>query len=337
MSPPSWPEEHEESRSRLFTTLWPVAEDYIIEEGVLYPLLGGQKFVLMGTQQVAARELLDPTYMPLAHSELPSEFAKVSGGGEDKVLAFVRRYGHLGYSEALTEFEAGALRLAKDSQYEMPFALDKGYDPQLPGDPLAWIFAHADTVKLAGDLAAALQRPSGARALLERRITESLHPGGAAVLGPSISYARATRGWRRPHQVYAPAPGHPHAPEGGWEGAALRIIASILNANLGGVRRFMSVEDEEASRPGLVSLFQPRNLLDGIYWLLADEVAGEQLRTCQACGHFFAATDERMKYCPPPKGIEGPSRCMHREKMRRFREKRRAREARGKTRRRRGA
>ena len=39
--------------------------------------------------------------------------------------------------------------------------------------------------------------------------------------------------------------------------------------------------------PALVSGFQPRNLLDGIYWHLADAVVGGKCRMCLDCGRFF--------------------------------------------------
>lgn len=274
----------------------------MIEQGVVFPVVGGKKY---------RNALLDPTYMPMARPELPAEFAKVAGGGEEAVLRFVRWYGLLGYPDALTELEASLLMLVKDNKATADpiIALDKKYDPRLEGDPVAWILAHAETVKLAGELAAALPRPGAVQALLERRLVQQ----------PSwqeISYARATRGWTRPHQAGIVFPGHPIGPKGGWEPAALRIVADILNANLGGVRRAVSLEEKPLR---VVSLFQPRNLLDCIYWLLADAVTGEQLRQCPECGHFFVATTDRMKYCPPARGADGPSRCMHRAKVRRWR------------------
>lgn len=301
MSWRDWTGEIEESRGRLFATPWPVAEQYVIEGGVVFPMVSGKKY---------RNALLDPTYMPMARPELPGEFAKVAGGGEEAVLRFVRWYGLPGYADALTDLEASALILARDSKDTViPIMIDKGYDPQLEGDPLAWILAHADTVKLAGELAAALPRGGAVQALLERRLVQKRD-------WQEISYARAKRGWTRPSQVGIPFPGRPIGPKGGWEAAALKIIAAILNANLGGVRRAVHVEGKPLR---VVSLFWPQNLLDCIYWLLADAVTGEQLRQCPECGHFFVATTDRMKYCPPPRGVAGPSRCMHRAKVRRWR------------------
>ena len=97
-----------ESRERLALTGWPVAADYRIEDGLVVPLDEHGK--------PARDRALDPTvYMPQARPELPSEFARLSGGDEKGVLAFFRRYGLPGYAYALTPFEENALRAARST------------------------------------------------------------------------------------------------------------------------------------------------------------------------------------------------------------------------------
>jgi hypothetical protein len=181
--------------------------------------------------------------------------------------------------------------------------IDKGYDVRLPGDPVAWILAHADSVQFVGALAAVLDAPDELRRLFERRIV-------ADDAGEELRFVRAVRGRTRPKEGRLPAPDAKSR-----RATALGIIALGLNDNLGGIARTIQVDGAR-----LVSIFRPNNLLDSMYWLLADEVTRGQLRVCEECGHFFAATDERMKYCPPAIGLEGPSRCMHRAKMRRWRQ-----------------
>jgi hypothetical protein len=83
---------------------------------------------------------------------------------------------------------------------------------------------------------------------------------------------------------------------------AVSVIARILNDNLAGVVREILV----SSKGTLSTRFKCCNLLDAIYWQMADAVARQRIRLCAHCQRFFIATaDYRMKYCPPPMGVEG--------------------------------
>jgi hypothetical protein len=197
----------------------------------------------------------------------PRRIREAQRRGEDDVLRFVRRYGLPGYAHGLTRIEQHALRLAKDGDGHDPL-IDKSYDPQLPGDPIAWILAHADTVRFVGALAAALDTPEELRCLFERRIVAD---NGRE----ELRFVRAVRGRTRPKEGRLLVPDAKSR-----RATALTIIALSLHDNLGGVSRSIGIEGTR-----LVSLFQPNNLLDSIYWLLADEVTSEQIRACEECGH----------------------------------------------------
>jgi hypothetical protein len=107
------------------------------KDGQVCPLVDG-RFILEGS--------FHPfkgchAYLPMAHRELPGELATVATGKEANVLDFARRYGLLGYGQAgrLEELIGARMREGEHA---------KG-DPPLRGDPLSWIVAHAQTVRLA--------------------------------------------------------------------------------------------------------------------------------------------------------------------------------------------
>ena len=277
-----------ESRGRSFADEWPVAEDYVIQSGLVRPRVGGKP---------VARE-----YLPMAQPELPAEFAKVGGGdGEGAVLGFIRRYGLLGYAQAWRfPFE------------ELGAARSRFYTPNLAGDPVPWLVAHARAVALVGELARALDEPE-ALSLQIGQLTVR-----AATGDEMLAFSVPGRGRTRPGQVQMRPRKSPRE-------SALEIIAHILNENLDGVSRTLLVEPQDDRRLGLTSLFTPLNLLDAIYWLLADAVVGARVRSCLACKRFFMATSDRMKFCPPPMGLAGVSRCMNRFKQQQFRERKAAR------------
>jgi hypothetical protein len=285
--------EFEESRGRGFADLWGVAENYVVRAGLVVPVFDGRPATRPVPVQALAR-----TYLPLSRPELPAEFAKVATGDETALLGFVRCYGLLGYERAWRfPLEAvGAVR-------------GRFYTPHLPGDPLAWVIAHARAVKLGGELARGLSAPEELA-----RLIEGLTVRGA--LGrDEITFLRAVRGYTRPVQVQMAAARDHHE-------TALRIVEMIVSPNLEGISRALITEHR---RPGektkaMTSVFYPQNLLDCVYWLLADAIVGTAIRRCQHCGRFFVATHNRMRFCPRPMGQKGVSLCMNRFKQQRFRE-----------------
>jgi hypothetical protein len=294
-----------ESRERLAPTGWPVAADYRIEDGLVVPC--------DERRQRIPHRALDAAYMPQARPELPGEFAKVSGGDEKGVLMFVRRYGLLGYADALTPFEENVLRGTRSTATYDPL-IDKTYNTELPGDPVVWILAHADTVGFILALGADLDRPKELRRIFEQKIVTD---GDV----DELRFVRAVRGRTRPKQGHLPVP----QSDAQARATALDIIALALADNLAGVTRQVV-----RTVKGLASFFRFNNLLDHIYWMLADAVTGRRIRQCPECGHFFIAETDRVKYCPRPMGQQGVSSlCMHRMKVRKWRDRERRKQRRG--------
>lgn len=269
-----------ESRSRSFLGMWPVASDYAIRDGYIIEI-GDKK----------------EWYLPMGRPELPGEFAKLATGSEEDVLQFVRRYGLLGYCQAFRFPEA----ISADKM--------RVYDYNAPGDPLSWVFAHAKAVNLVMQLAKLLNKPAGLKAFMGRLMVER---NGR----PYISYVLPKRGYHLPSQVEEKI----YETE---EETARRIIAKILNSNLEGIQREIVVEyvpateDEGKCVLGFTSSFSFNNLLDCIYWLVADAVTAGKIRACLYCGKPFIAPNDKTKYCPPLQW-ETVSRCMNRAKQRRF-------------------
>src|SRR5438105_2918849 len=89
-----------------------VFEDYAIHEGMVIP-------------HGAIRVRYGPETCP----ELPQKLARLSRGDTAAALAFVRTYGLLGYAQVAA-------------------AVGRRAHSDAPGDPLAWIWAQAETVAL---------------------------------------------------------------------------------------------------------------------------------------------------------------------------------------------
>lgn len=270
-----------ESRSRSFSGLYRVAADYTVKNGYVVPV---------GNEDASE-------YLPMSRPELPGEFARLSGGTEEDVLRFTRRYGLPGYH--------GAFRFPLEvvAAHELRLCDDK-----VPGDPLSWVLAHADAVRLVMQLADALNSPSNLETLVDSLLIKEK---GSVVL----SYKAPYRG-----QTF---PSHHTVAFKTAEEAAHATITDILNRNLEGLSRVLVHEYQTSTgRKGLTSLFDFRNLLDCIYWLVADAIVGGKVRTCGFCGKVFVAPEDRTKFCPPLLW-ESVSRCMNNAKQRRFQRRKR--------------
>lgn len=292
-----------ESESRSFNQLWPVAEDYIIEKGFILPVMGGK--VVDPRSLMALTREEKSLYLPMGRPELPGEFARLADEDEEKVLNFVRRYGLLGYHCALK------------FPYEVISADQmKMYNDKSPGDPLNWVFAHAKAVNLVMHLAEALNKPDELKIRLERLLVkEDLSSGQKRVV---VSYLIPNRAFG--------LPGYARTDIdllGGYKKTAIYIIADILNKNLTGIERNLKMEwREEDNDYRIISLFNFCNLLDCIYWLIADAVTAGKIRACEYCGKPFVAPNDKTKYCPPLPW-QTYSTCMNRAKQRKFQEKKR--------------
>ncbi len=295
-----------ESQGRLFADLWPVAPDYRIDDGQVCPLAEGR--VIPAGSFTGCR-----SYLPMREIGLPAELAKAATGHEADVLAFVRRYGLLGYGPAVFHEPLISARHLEGDHSENA--------PPLQGDPIAWFTAHAKTVKLVLGLIGSLEKDLDVRAAIDLlRVKDGQRE--------SIEYDYACRGHLRPTRhrlarVLTTADGEYHdANRAEPRTVARNIIANVLNENIKGVSRHLVVEwqMDDTDAEGFSSLFGPHNLLDVIYWRLADAAIGGWVRRCAypRCGAFFIAKSLKAKYCPPP-SADSESPCMNRHKQRKWR------------------
>lgn len=292
-----------ESRARSFTDLWPVAPEYRIVDGHVCPMVDG-RFIQQGSFHSSKGCSL---YLPMARPEIPGELAKAATGRESDILTFASHNGLLGYPQELLD-----TRLLGLARLSVP---DEGEEePPLRGDPLPWVLAHARTVQLVLDLLARLDDDQELRVFLQ---TLTVRTGNLE----TIDFNCARRGYAyQMHSTRAQRPGE------GPRDVALDLVATLLNEGLrGGVSRCLVVEHQKDKRQGFSSLFQFHNLLDCVYWHLADAAAGNWVRRCKnpKCGAFFVARSEKVKYCPPQfvPGFENKSvsQCMNRDKARKYR------------------
>jgi len=289
--------EWRESRANSFATCRWVAENYRIDNGRVVPLMKGKPADYLSLSRAHASE-----YMPLARPELPGKFAKIAGGSDNQILEFVRQYGLLGYAQAYRSSEIHEWKIPRGALAQKLKNDGTSTRATLEGDPVPWILAHAATVNLVMELSAAIDDASQLDLRVQKLLVSQPSQPGSEI----ISFPMAIRGEMIPVQAK-------------WRKSkdlrenALDIILAILNHNLEGITRALAIDyDEKKRRKLLTSVFVPQNLLDCIYWHLANAVIGSQVRTCaySKCGRFFIATHQTMKYCPPSIGQKSVSRCM---------------------------
>jgi hypothetical protein len=269
------------------------------------------------------------TYLPARRHELPAALARVDG--DARVIDFVRRYGLLGYGQAYSPEERVGVRhldvwfgIEGTERQAALRALGSSREArEAPGDPVDWVLAHAATVRLVINLIGTFDDEAALRGVLQTlRVRDE-----QGVVGYAYQYAE--RGRREPHLYRMIDLG------GSPQEVAGQIVSHVLVANLSGTSRQIVADWGQAeNRFQFVSLFSPRNLLDTIYWQLADVAVGGDVRRCAdpTCGAWFVATHAKMKYCPPPRGYYQPdddrdpvSPCMNRHKQRQYAAKRRKR------------
>jgi hypothetical protein len=220
---------------------------------------------------------------------LPQQLARLARGDTAAVLAFVRTYGLLGYAQV-------AAAVGRDTHRHAP------------GDPLAWIWAQAETVALcllltyglqAGD-DAALQH--GLRAL---QLPQPPHAdGGPQLIVPAV--------WDQP-RVHVCWPSPLHSPED-WRTYARHIRREVLNAHLRGIR-LQFVERGSTDHPGC----QFQALIAMVYWHLLQVAGRGVVQRCAeaSCRAFFVQTRRTQRFCPAEKPARD-SRCAVRARSRRW-------------------
>lgn len=262
-----------------------------------------------------APPLIDPAlvegvihYDPYEHAELVNALAKADE--ERGALRFARRFGLLGYGEAL---------LALDTELASDERLGYGTDPLLDratiarllngldefADPLSWVYAQARSMRLVLDLIEAL--PSGPEAIStvgRRRSSPELDDEGhiaarfvelayglrTARLDLEQDLLRARRPGELPEEQLRPL-------------LATVLIEELVNANTQGLRwRLFS---PPASGPYKLALgFSQRALFEVVWWHAGNAAAvgktGVRVRLCEleSCRAPFIVTDERQRFCP---------------------------------------
>jgi hypothetical protein len=177
-----------------------------------------------------------------------------------------------------------------------------------PGDPLAWIWAQAETVALcllltyglqAGD-DAALQH--GLRAL---QLPQPPHADGRPrLIVPAV--------WDQP-RVHVCWPSPLHSSED-WRTYARHIRREVLNTHLRGIRPQL-VERGSTDHPGC----QFQALIAMVYWHLLQVAARGVVQRCAeaSCRAFFVQTRRTQRFCPAEKPARD-SRCAVRARSRRW-------------------
>ncbi len=266
-----WPSAHEPRATGRFQRDAVVFEDYTTQEGMLIP-------------QGAIRVRYSPETCP----ELPQQLARLARGDTAAALVFVRTYGLLGYAP-------------------LAAAVGRSSYSHAPGDPLAWIWAQAETVALCLLLTYGLQAGDdvalqhGLRAL---QLPQPPQPdGGPRLIVPAV--------WDQP-RVHVCWPSPLHSPED-WRTYARSIRRDILNAHLLGIRPQL-VEHGATEHPGC----QFQALIAMVYWhLLQIAVRGIVQRCAEtSCRAFFVQTRRTQRFCPAEEPARD-SRCAVRARSRR--------------------
>jgi len=255
--PGKWPPGHEPRVPRRFVSEAVVFEDYTTRDGVVLP-------------QGAIRARYHPETCPA----LPQQLARLTRGDTAAVLAFVRTYGLLGYAH-------------------LAAAVGRGDPHPALGDPLAWIWAQAETVALCLYLTYGLQAEDDAalqHGLRAWQIPKPPQmPGGPPLIVPAV--------WDQPRVVVCwPAP--LHSPDD-WRTYARYIRREVINAHLVGIRPQL-VARGATDQPGC----QFEALIAMVYWHLLHIAAQGVVQRCAepACRAFFVQTRRTQRFCPaePP-------------------------------------
>jgi hypothetical protein len=233
-------------------------------------------------------------YRPMDCVNLPSHFVSMP------LELFFSTYGPLGWLHAAAVSEGEYwLKSIREEQCELEDEIGLSY---LTAEPVEWIDAHKAGVAWCLQAGAALALPHGTRKDTQRceqlceetRLAMPLEAGFGKVV---------SRTWRLA------------GPKFTQRERLGRLLAKHLVSNLKGVRRWPSFHDGR-----LRTNWGSIALIDTIYSLLADALAGDRMRVCEHCARPFVQTDKRQRFCPPMRD-GGKSTCMNTALVRRKRAK----------------
>ncbi len=258
--------ELELGQSHEFTTLWMVFGGYEVTGGVLR----------------RSRDDVVAAYAPIRRRELPGELAKLTRGDEAAVICFAERYGQLGYDQLV------------------------GSDEARGGDPVDWVWTHAETIRICLHLTE----------LLQEDLVEEVEPYLRSVAPPKEERQRVQL---LPSSLVIKfaAKGRVDTLEIAYEeknGASLArlVYRDLINPNIDGIHRGLQGHGKDER-----SFFHFSALIEAAYWQLADIVEGGRVVRCEECGALFPQTRKGQRYCPPQfRQTESP--CAQRARVTRY-------------------
>jgi hypothetical protein len=264
------PSEHASWATRRFLTEAVVCEDYTISEGMIIP-----------------HGAIRTRYHPETCPALPQKLARLARGDTAGVLAFVRTYGLLGYAQVAAAVGRNTLR-------------------HPAGEPLAWIWAQAETITLCLHLTYGLQTGDDAALQHALRAWQLPQPpqtdSGPQLIIPVV--------WDQPRaHISWPSPLHSRED---WHTYARAIRRDVINAHLRGILPQL-VDGGARDHPGCH--FQA--LIAMVYWHLLHISTHGVVQRCAeaACQAFFVQTRRTQRFCPAEKPRRA-SRCAVRARRR---------------------
>jgi hypothetical protein len=98
------------------------------------------------------------------------------------------------------------------------------------------------------------------------------------------------------------------------------VVRGVIQANIAGISPepiIVKRGRQKEARTG----FHFRALIEIVYWHLANALQRGRLWICEAedCRTFFVQRSRGQRYCPPPYGHKGASRCATRARQDRLR------------------
>jgi hypothetical protein len=183
-------------------------------------------------------------------------------------------------------------------------------------DPLSWIGAHVNTIRLCSKLMDGLKADDHGKSL--ERLLSGLPQAVPLTLSPSAIIAkedrRCSKFWTLGEEL--------HGNDSPFYALAHVMVKDIINSNIRGIHVRLT-DNQSGDRRDYRLMWSFTALIQVPYFELARrrENHGHRVR-CQAqgCGRSFFQTDARQKFCPPD-DIAGESKCAVRQRARDRRER----------------
>lgn len=286
--------------------LWPVFTNYKIVK--TYKIVENQKTKVLRLQPIFRRRkpkkgkreqfdksLVPTPYSPEARTELLGEIAKLTRDDTEAVLKFAHRYGSLGF-------------------YELSRQSDTPY-----GDPLPWVWLHAETLRLALSLKKHID--DRATEELERLLFEFPQVANRSneLPTPIVTYGCLDKGTRFSSFPTSPTSSPNRA--AAIQTIAANILSTIVSANIANLRQELTWETKDRA---FRSHLRFTALIEVAYWHLANALQGGLVKRCElsGCGGLFIQTDGRQRFCPTGEKRESPCAVLDRVRRRRTKERR---------------